>query len=143
MVERHLCPPRRAKHRALARPFCTTCKISIAPTRSVSTADERVRHGAFSTSYRCSSLLFSSLLFSSLLFSSLLFSYLAPLILDPTWASINLCAMVCIQCSGIHRSLGTHISKVLPLFLMTIDHNILSVCILIVGSIGDTRQVGI
>lgn len=33
-------------------------------------------------------------------------------VLDPTWASINLCALVCIQCSGIHRSLGTHISKV-------------------------------
>jgi len=31
---------------------------------------------------------------------------------DPTWASINLGVMVCIQCSGIHRSLGVHISKV-------------------------------
>ncbi len=30
----------------------------------------------------------------------------------PTWASINLGIMLCIECSGIHRSLGVHISKV-------------------------------
>eukprot|EP00604_Paraphysomonas_vestita_P000331 CAMPEP_0174826416 /NCGR_PEP_ID=MMETSP1107-20130205/44001_1 /TAXON_ID=36770 /ORGANISM="Paraphysomonas vestita, Strain GFlagA" /LENGTH=409 /DNA_ID=CAMNT_0016059533 /DNA_START=809 /DNA_END=2041 /DNA_ORIENTATION=+ len=30
----------------------------------------------------------------------------------PSWASLNLCIMICIECSGIHRSLGTHISKV-------------------------------
>ena len=30
----------------------------------------------------------------------------------PEWASINLCIMVCIECSGVHRKLGTHISKV-------------------------------
>ncbi|KAI9030975.1 Arf GTPase activating protein, partial [Phycomyces nitens] len=31
---------------------------------------------------------------------------------DPRWASWNLGIFVCIQCSGIHRSMGTHISKV-------------------------------
>ncbi len=31
---------------------------------------------------------------------------------SPDWASLNLCVMVCIECSGIHRSLGSHISKV-------------------------------
>jgi stromal membrane-associated protein len=31
---------------------------------------------------------------------------------DPRWASWNLGIFVCIQCSGIHRSIGTHISKV-------------------------------
>lgn len=31
---------------------------------------------------------------------------------EPRWASINLGIMVCIECSGIHRSLGTHISQV-------------------------------
>jgi len=31
---------------------------------------------------------------------------------DPTWVSINLGTLLCIQCSGIHRSLGVHISKV-------------------------------
>lgn len=34
-----------------------------------------------------------------------------------TWASLNLCIMICIECSGIHRSLGVHISKVRSLTL--------------------------
>lgn len=33
------------------------------------------------------------------------------------WASINLGIILCIECSGIHRSLGTHISKVRSLTL--------------------------
>lgn len=33
------------------------------------------------------------------------------------WVSINLAIIVCIECSGIHRSLGTHISKVRSLTL--------------------------
>ena len=32
--------------------------------------------------------------------------------IHPDWASINLGIMICIACSGIHRSLGVHISKV-------------------------------
>ncbi|KAF2499646.1 centaurin-beta-2 [Lophium mytilinum] len=35
------------------------------------------------------------------------------------WVSINLGIVVCIECSGIHRSLGTHISKVRSLTLDT------------------------
>ncbi|KAG9025706.1 hypothetical protein FRB95_009846 [Tulasnella sp. JGI-2019a] len=31
---------------------------------------------------------------------------------DPRWASWNIGVFVCIRCSGIHRSMGTHISKV-------------------------------
>ncbi|TIB71026.1 hypothetical protein E3Q23_03960 [Wallemia mellicola] len=31
---------------------------------------------------------------------------------DPRWASWNLGIFVCIRCSGIHRSMGTHISRV-------------------------------
>ncbi|CAN4080956.1 unnamed protein product [Withania somnifera] len=31
---------------------------------------------------------------------------------DPDWASLNLCILICIECSGIHRNLGVHISKV-------------------------------
>ena len=36
---------------------------------------------------------------------------------DPDWASINLGILVCIECSGIHRNLGSHISKVRSLSL--------------------------
>ncbi|KAI5096056.1 arf-GAP with coiled-coil, ANK repeat and PH domain-containing protein 3 [Silurus meridionalis] len=36
---------------------------------------------------------------------------------DPTWASINLGILLCIECSGIHRSLGVHCSKVRSLTL--------------------------
>lgn len=31
---------------------------------------------------------------------------------DPNWASINLGVLICIECSGIHRSMGVHISKI-------------------------------
>uniref|UniRef100_A0A0N5B2K1 Centaurin-gamma-1A n=1 Tax=Strongyloides papillosus TaxID=174720 RepID=A0A0N5B2K1_STREA len=36
---------------------------------------------------------------------------------NPIWASINLGILICIECSGIHRNLGTHISKVRSLEL--------------------------
>lgn len=36
---------------------------------------------------------------------------------DPTWASLNLGALICIECSGIHRNLGTHLSRVRSLDL--------------------------
>ncbi|XP_053499120.1 arf-GAP with GTPase, ANK repeat and PH domain-containing protein 2 isoform X4 [Ictalurus furcatus] len=35
----------------------------------------------------------------------------------PTWASLNLGALICIECSGIHRNLGTHLSRVRSLDL--------------------------
>ena len=31
---------------------------------------------------------------------------------DPDWASLNLGVMLCIQCGGVHRQLGVHVSKV-------------------------------
>ncbi|KAF1799592.1 hypothetical protein FB192DRAFT_1387521 [Mucor lusitanicus] len=36
---------------------------------------------------------------------------------NPDWCSLNLGILICIECSGIHRSLGTHISKVRSLTL--------------------------
>ncbi|KAK4789471.1 hypothetical protein SAY86_016775 [Trapa natans] len=36
---------------------------------------------------------------------------------EPDWASLNLGVLVCIECSGIHRNLGVHISKVRSLTL--------------------------
>jgi len=36
---------------------------------------------------------------------------------NPDWASINLGVIICYECSGVHRSLGTHISKVRSLTL--------------------------
>ncbi|KAJ6813088.1 putative ADP-ribosylation factor GTPase-activating protein AGD2 [Iris pallida] len=32
--------------------------------------------------------------------------------LEPEWASLNLGILMCIECSGVHRNLGVHISKV-------------------------------
>ncbi|XP_076850377.1 arf-GAP with coiled-coil, ANK repeat and PH domain-containing protein 3b isoform X2 [Brachyhypopomus gauderio] len=40
---------------------------------------------------------------------------------DPRWASINLGVLLCIECSGIHRSLGVHCSKVRSLTLDSWD----------------------
>ncbi|XP_056687023.1 ADP-ribosylation factor GTPase-activating protein AGD3 isoform X2 [Spinacia oleracea] len=36
---------------------------------------------------------------------------------EPDWASLNLGLLVCIECSGVHRNLGVHISKVRSLTL--------------------------
>jgi hypothetical protein len=36
---------------------------------------------------------------------------------NPDWASINLGILMCLECSGVHRSLGTHITKVRSLEL--------------------------
>ena len=40
---------------------------------------------------------------------------------NPEWCSINLGVLLCTACSGIHRSLGSHLSKVRSLLLDSID----------------------
>ena len=35
----------------------------------------------------------------------------------PTWASTNLGCYMCLECSGIHRAMGTHVSKIKSLTL--------------------------
>ncbi|KAH0552025.1 arf-GAP with coiled-coil, ANK repeat and PH domain-containing protein 2 [Cotesia glomerata] len=47
--------------------------------------------------------------------------------LNPKWASINLGITLCIECSGIHRSLGVHYSKVRSLTLDDWEPEILKV----------------
>lgn len=37
--------------------------------------------------------------------------------LDTTWLSVNFGVVVCIECSGIHRDLGVHISRIQSLTL--------------------------
>lgn len=48
---------------------------------------------------------------------------------EPQWASANLGIFVCISCSGAHRTLGTHISRVRSLFLDTWQEEELKVSI--------------
>ncbi|KAH1064414.1 hypothetical protein J1N35_029401 [Gossypium stocksii] len=36
---------------------------------------------------------------------------------DPKWVSLSIGVFICIKCSGVHRSLGSHISKVLSVKL--------------------------
>ncbi|MBA0702102.1 hypothetical protein Goari_027459 [Gossypium aridum] len=37
---------------------------------------------------------------------------------EPDWASLNLGLLICIECSGVHRNLGVHISKVCRINLL-------------------------
>ncbi|RHZ52572.1 hypothetical protein Glove_460g5 [Diversispora epigaea] len=54
------------------------------------------------------------------------------------WCSINLGIVLCIECSGIHRSLGTHISKIRSLTLDTTSYT--PDLIQLIKSIGNSRS---
>ena len=45
----------------------------------------------------------------------------------PDWVSLNLGVVICLQCSGVHRSLGVHVSKVRSLALDQVDETDLAV----------------
>jgi hypothetical protein len=42
----------------------------------------------------------------------------------PDWVSVNCCVCICVQCSGVHRSLGTHVSKVRSICLDNLDYEV-------------------
>ena len=54
----------------------------------------------------------------------------------PEWASLNLCIMVCIACGGIHRKLGTHVSKIRSITLDKLSFNSLQLLL----TIGNDRS---
>ena len=48
-------------------------------------------------------------------------------ILGPGWASASVGCLLCIECSGMHRGLGVHISKVKSLSLDKWDTDLVEV----------------
>ena len=60
------------------------------------------------------------------------------LTLVPEWASLNLGVLMCIECSGVHRNLGSHISKVRSLTLDEWPPGHLSVMLTIGNSLANS-----
>jgi hypothetical protein len=44
---------------------------------------------------------------------------------DVEWLSLNLCVIFCLECAGVHRALGVHISQCRSFKLDVLDHSIL------------------
>jgi hypothetical protein len=53
----------------------------------------------------------------------------------PEWASISLGALMCLQCSGVHRALGVHVSRVRSLHLDVWDDGAAA----LLGAMGNAR----
>lgn len=53
---------------------------------------------------------------------------------EPEWASLNLGILLCIECSGVHRNLGVHISKVFECSLILLSSWILIFVLVGLGS---------
>ena len=48
---------------------------------------------------------------------------------DPRWISTNLGVLTCIECSGIHREMGVHVSRIQSLELDKLGTSELLVCV--------------
>lgn len=57
---------------------------------------------------------------------------------DPEWACTNLGIIVCIECSGIHRSLGVHVSKVRSVILDKWESDAIEVMLRLGNRIGNS-----
>lgn len=57
---------------------------------------------------------------------------------DPEWACTNLGIIVCIECSGIHRSLGVHVSKVRSVILDKWEPDTIQVMLCLGNNIGNS-----
>lgn len=57
---------------------------------------------------------------------------------DPEWACTNLGIIVCIECSGIHRSLGVHVSKVRSVILDKWESDAIEVMLRLGNTIGNS-----
>ncbi|CAO3639358.1 unnamed protein product [Mucor fragilis] len=57
---------------------------------------------------------------------------------DPEWACTNLGIIVCIECSGIHRSLGVHVSKVRSIVLDKWESDAIEVMLRLGNTVGNS-----
>ena len=56
---------------------------------------------------------------------------------EPKWLSTNLGILTCIECSGIHREMGVHISRIQSMELDKLGTSELLVSHMLRGSFGD------